>query len=754
MPTPNTPPNNDDTLDSLQSIQHHLFNITDQYKEWNKLAGVNNNLTRDTTSKTTELNKLIKASLDLSSKIGKELVNQKTTKRLISSIESEANKLSRNYQNTLKDLTKEQRSQVNLLGQQQDEFKGLNKQLNVYDSEIIDHKSKQAELLDKIDALEQKGLKNSAETLALDKQFVDVNKSLVSTLQKKIVLERQSHDLNERIAASYKNQSISSALVQQAQAKAAQDVLDNVKSLPKEVEQGNKLFQKRNFLQEAFARIPFLKDLKMAPKLMEDFGASGLATLGVIGLVGASIAKMVQLMFKADGQVTDLQKQFSLTRGEAVGVRDSFFQIAKNAKDFADVQSRTVFSEQDILESQLEFNKAFGTAVMMSGQQLVQLAQVKNLIGLSEEGMKGLLTYSLGSGKAIQSIDREALGTSRVLQAQSGVQFNNKEILEEVFKVSGGIRANFKGNVAELAKAVTQAKLYGTTLENVQKTSEYLLDFESSIESELEAELLTGKQLNLERARGAALVGDTKTVMEEVTKQAGDFDHFMKYNVIQQAALAKAFGYSRDELSDMLFNQKAIEGLRRAGNTAENKSLSERYQQLVKEGHSREELANILGAETEQKLETQSAQERFNKSLQKMEDVFSDLVDGGMLQKAITLLVEGITWVGKAISATSEFFGGRSSTSPSSTGVQDSMISPKGEVMISTPRGQIKPDSGDSIITTTSPGSLLGGSTGGSNRAIEAKLDQLIAVISHGGNVYLDSKRVGTTQALAYSAYK
>ena len=38
-------------------------------------------------------------------------------------------------------------------------------------------------------------------------------------------------------------------------------------------------------------------------------------------------------------------------------------------------------------------------------------------------------------------------------------------------------------------------------LEQVAKAGDALLNFEQSINAELEAELLTGKQLNLERAR-------------------------------------------------------------------------------------------------------------------------------------------------------------------------------------------------------------------------------------------------------------
>ena len=66
-----------------------------------------------------------------------------------------------------------------------------------------------------------------------------------------------------------------------------------------------------------------------------------------------------------------------------------------------------------------------------------------------------------------------------------------------------------------------------------------LLDFESSITSELEAEMLIGRNLNLERARAAALAGDQVTLMEELNSQMGSLEDFQDMNVIQPYNLKK-----------------------------------------------------------------------------------------------------------------------------------------------------------------------------------------------------------------------
>jgi len=754
----NQPPNQNQTIDELQSIQANLLNINDQYREWNKQAHIYNSSTIDTMKKTTELNKLISKSLDISSKIGKELIKRKDTKRLINQLEAESNKLSRSYQTTYEKLTKLQQKQVDLLGQQQDQFRSLTKESDQLESDYLEAKENQVETFEKLLDLENKGLKNTKQFVDLEKQFNNYSQQVLDNQNEKINVESKIQTLNKEIAKAYKNQAVSTALVQRTQAEAAKNVLNVTRSLPKEVEQGNKALQKRNFLQEAFSRVPILKNMKMLPKHMEDFGLKGTLALGIIGGIAAGIGKIIQLMFKADSQITDIQKSFSVSRESAKELRQSFYEIAENASKFADIQKEILISEEDIFKTQLEFNDAFGTAIALSGQQVVQLTKIKDLIGVSEEGWKNIMTYSLQSNKSVENIDRTILGTSRIIQAQSGVLLNNKQILDSVLKASGGIRANFRGNVEQLAKAVTQAKLYGTSLEEIQKTSDSLLDFETSIESQLEAELLIGRKINLERARAAALNGDMVTVMNEMVKQAGDFDHFMKYNIIQQQSLAKAFGFSRDEMSDMLFQQKAIEGLRRLGNNAEKKSLVERYEQLVKEGKSREQLEQVLGAETEQRLATQSAQERFNKSLQKLEDIFSRLFEGGLIQKVISGIASAAEHLSSGgsllgILTNSESYQAAKARVSSQIGkVQDGVISPQGVIMISTPRGQIATNPGDSVIATSNPSSVLnGGNSSINTKAVEAKLDKLIELFSKGRGIYLNGRQIGTELAISYN---
>ena len=150
-----------------------------------------------------------------------------------------------------------------------------------------------------------------------------------------------------------------------------------------------------------------------------------------------------------------------------------------------------------------------------------------------------------------------------------------------------------------------------------------MLDFESSIQSELEAELLTGKNLNLEKARSLALSGKSSEAAAEILNQVGSSNDLAKMNVIQQEALAKAVGMERDEL---IASVKEREVLAKLG--------GESLETQLKEAKTDEARALIKkkfleggGEELLQAYERESAAERFEAVMIKVQSAISGIAD-------------------------------------------------------------------------------------------------------------------------------
>ena len=298
-------------------------------------------------------------------------------------------------------------------------------------------------------------------------------------------------------------------------------------------------------------------------------------------------------MMKADEETTQMGRNLNLSKSEAVALKQEFAVAALQSGDIA-VNSIRMGKAMGVLNEQL------GTAVRFNDELLMTTSKLTDVVGLSAEAAGSLAFQAQRSGETLRSVEENALGASYELQQGAGVALNLKGVLEATGKVSGQLRAQLGANPVEIAKAVTAAKLLGAEIEDIAAASKQLLEFESSIESELEDELLTGKQLNLERARAAALAGDQKTVAEELAKNMGTFSDFTKMNTLQQDALAKSMGMSTDALSDMLFKQETM------GMNAE---------QLRAQG--KDELAD--------KLEQLSTQERLNLAQEKFQSILGDL---------------------------------------------------------------------------------------------------------------------------------
>lgn len=374
-------------------------------------------------------------------------------------------------------------------------------------------------------------------------------------------------------------------------------------------------------------------------------GALGDSThLGKLGAIGASayiLKEIVQLMAKADVRVTDLAKSFGVSKSEAGGL----YQFME---DTATESGKLGVNIDDLIQSQLKFNTQFGYSVMLSNELLKTMTQNTKLIGLSEESNNSLLANSLFLNKEGKQVEDEILGT---ITMQSKGLANNKVVLEKVLSTSSSIKANFKGNYTEIAKSVTEAQRLGTTLEQIDAIGESMLNWESSIASELEAELLTGKQLNLEKARYASLTGDTATLMQEITSQVGSFEDFTNMNVIQQNAYATALGMTRKEMIDMLYQQKINANLIKIGNgdfkeeqlsfLSQSDKFKKEYSRIMNNNALSEQQKMMeLGRISRENLSQLSAQQKFEEVLIKIKEKIAQIFgDGAILDKLANGLV-------------------------------------------------------------------------------------------------------------------
>ena len=198
-----------------------------------------------------------------------------------------------------------------------------------------------------------------------------------------------------------------------------------------------------------------------------------------------------------------------------------------------------------------------------------------------------------------------------------------KSILEEISKVSASTTLSLGAQPEALTEAVYKAKALGLELSKVEGIADSLLDFESSITNELEAEMLIGRDLNLEKARLLALNNDIAGVAEEIASQVGTAADYTKMNRIQQEALAKAVGMTKDDLATSLMEREALVKL----TGIEGDTAKERFNTLVKEVGLEEAKKRIGDENLANMYASESIQDRFTQSVEKMKEIFVSVAE-------------------------------------------------------------------------------------------------------------------------------
>ena len=467
---------------------------------------------------------------------------------------------------------------------------------------------------------------------------------------------------------------------------------------------------------------------------------------------------------EVDSRVTGLQKQLGLGRVASAGISFDFKQLTYSTND-------AFITTQKLYESFSEFSNELGFAVDYSGQTLETFTTLNKRLGLATKEAAALTTLFKLQGDNTEDQLGNLTKQIGAFNTLNGRAFDTKQTLNEIASTSASIQVSLKLSAQDLADAVLEAKKLGLNLEQVDKIADSLLQFETSITNELKAELLIGKDINLERARLLALNNDLEGVAKELADQNIGFFEFSKMNRIQQQAIAEAMGMSRDEMSGMLLNQQ---------------------RQLM----TNEEISAQLEGQELSNFKQLTFQESLNTALEKMRDIFTTIAEGpigiiagffaDMLSNSVVLhgvlgaltarmgvlaIKSGATLVKSIGTAIAAIFGENAKFGPlglaasgaavgalfaalakaSSTAqsVQDGIApSSKGPFTIMDSYGGMAVTTkGDGIVASPN----INRSSGASNeeqRRTNMLLERLLAKDS---NLYMDSQRVGTALSMGKS---
>lgn len=249
--------------------------------------------------------------------------------------------------------------------------------------------------------------------------------------------------------------------------------------------------------------------------------------------------------------------------GKAVEVRQELGTSAVDSAvlagnlEIAGVQARLLGGNADEAKNAaMALTREFGNLDVLTPRVSSQIASITAQFGVGGENAARL-------AKQLSSINGSSLETSlntleTVGNLARAARVAPADVLNDLADNTETF-AKFSADGGEnLARAAIEARKLGLNLATVDKIAESLLDFESSIEKQLEAQVLLGRSLNLDRARELSLAGDLEGLQKEIVNQVGNAEEFNRLNVVQRKALADAIGVEVSELSKLVNKQNEV----------------------------------------------------------------------------------------------------------------------------------------------------------------------------------------------------
>lgn len=515
------------------------------------------------------------------------------------------------------------------------------------------------------------------------------------------------------------------------------------------------------------------KGMKGFKKSLKSLGAGAgvlakglLKSLGPVTIIATLINEIVSAFFQAEKNTVAIANNLAISKDQAELLRQNFVKTA-DASGKLYVTSVRLIEAQSELVNQLDRGGRFSEKTLLAQTFLTKRL---NMNASSAAVITGRFeAFGLNADQGVNKIID--LNNELTRTGESTATVN--QIIDSVAQVSGQVAAAFGFSNLEIAKGVIQVRRFGLNLSQARNIAENLLDFESSISSELETELFLGRDINLNRARAFALQGDIAAATQEVMQITEGLTKEQLKSPLIMKSLASTIGLSVDELQDALLLEKD-RGRQMQDRIRREKEYAQ-YVRAIKSDlglskKAQEDLIEIkykdlkldqdsMGATREQLEKNITSQQAFSEALDKARDSFTGLVNSGVISQLTDMLTNFLERVANVgFGAALLGFGETSLTYVSSPN-----YTPAGSYSVNSKPVESKEVNPEPITTKAvtfddftiraNPKDTLvmaGGTQFGEETNILLK--ELITTVKAGGNVYIDGNKAG--QALVMSSYK
>ena len=345
--------------------------------------------------------------------------------------------------------------------------------------------------------------------------------------------------------------------------------------------------------------------------------------LGTIPFIGGALKGLTGAFKTILDAVLGID-QANVNVARNMGISNKQAQAFRSQMQQASLASGNIVVNQTrLIESQLELGSAMGITNQMSISILENNVKLKDIMGLEAAERQAIAESSIITGKNAEGLTKELMGQVGYVKKMTGISFNFRNVMGDLSKLSGVLGLQFAKYPGKVAETMMKVKVLGFDLKQLRDQASGFLDFETSISKEFEAQVITGKEMNLTKARDAAMNNQYATLSAEITKNVGTTAEFLKMNRFEQDSIAEAVNMTADGLADVLKKQDMYTKL---GATNKKDALAN-FDLLNKTKKGKDELIAKLGEENYAGFTQISTAEKLAAVMEKIKQTFIDFIE-------------------------------------------------------------------------------------------------------------------------------
>lgn len=263
-------------------------------------------------------------------------------------------------------------------------------------------------------------------------------------------------------------------------------------------------------------------------------------------------------------QITTALKKPSLAIGLLIrsmgGLVTKFGEVNKQLGTGFDLTKATAqttllsFFFDDAVDTFKQLSTELGSVERATGAVATNTNLLANNLGMSGSDMAKLVGSFARVNNNSTDMAQDLIVSTREFAKMRGV--NPNLVMQDLADNTELFALFAKEGGKNLQDAAVYAKQLGVGLDSVGNIANSLLDFESSLNSELQLSAMLGRQINLDRARALAFEGDLSGAVQETVKQLGGVAGYEAMNVLQRKEAAQALGLSVSEFEKLMKNQE------------------------------------------------------------------------------------------------------------------------------------------------------------------------------------------------------